>query len=235
MSATYMRLQPDKELEFSRPLSQGVIKQILKISNPHSKTGMAFKVKTTAPKQYCVRPNNGVVKPGETLEVHVLLQPFKEEPAADFKCKDKFLVQAIPVTDSLLYTSIEDQNNQLLELWSKEEQKKKEGNDSIIEEMKLKVNFMEGSSILPIINDMGKGLDSQKELKDAKETIKKLQQVCDGYKNEIERLNVLRQKKEIPTSSNASSSISLKKQNGISLLILIIAMLVAFFGGVLFF
>ena len=29
----------------------------------------AFKVKTTAPKKYCVRPNTGYVKAGETIDV----------------------------------------------------------------------------------------------------------------------------------------------------------------------
>eukprot|EP00958_Prasinococcus_capsulatus_P027177 scaffold5297_cov374-Prasinococcus_capsulatus_cf.AAC.2 len=34
-----------------------------------SLTDSAFKVKTTAPKKYCVRPNTGYVKAGQTIEV----------------------------------------------------------------------------------------------------------------------------------------------------------------------
>lgn len=33
-----------------------------------------LQVKTTAPKQYCVRPNSGVLKPGETANISVMLQ-----------------------------------------------------------------------------------------------------------------------------------------------------------------
>lgn len=28
-----------------------------------------FKIKTTAPKKYCVRPNSGVLEPGSTIEI----------------------------------------------------------------------------------------------------------------------------------------------------------------------
>jgi len=44
------------------------IKETLIIRNP-TQLPIAFKVKTTAPKQYCVRPNSGRVEPGQELEV----------------------------------------------------------------------------------------------------------------------------------------------------------------------
>jgi hypothetical protein len=43
-------------------------KETLNITNPNSHD-IAFKVKTTAPKLYCVRPNAGVVPAGQSLEV----------------------------------------------------------------------------------------------------------------------------------------------------------------------
>lgn len=49
------------------PLTQLVKRSIL-IHNPHPHP-VAFKVKTTAPKQYCVRPNSGRVESGENVEV----------------------------------------------------------------------------------------------------------------------------------------------------------------------
>lgn len=49
------------------PLTQ-VVKRSLLIHNPHP-SPIAFKVKTTAPKQYCVRPNSGRVEGGESVEV----------------------------------------------------------------------------------------------------------------------------------------------------------------------
>ncbi|MQL81110.1 hypothetical protein Taro_013561, partial [Colocasia esculenta] len=55
---------------------------------------VAFKVKTTNPKKYCVRPNTGVVLPHSTCDIIVTMQAQREAPA-DMQCKDKFLVQSV--------------------------------------------------------------------------------------------------------------------------------------------
>lgn len=62
----------------------------------NSEQNIAFKVKTTAPKFYCVRPNAAVVAPGEQVQVQVILLGLAEEPTPDFKCRDKFLVITLP-------------------------------------------------------------------------------------------------------------------------------------------
>ncbi|KAK6920309.1 Major sperm protein (MSP) domain [Dillenia turbinata] len=55
---------------------------------------VAFKVKTTNPKKYCVRPNTGVVLPRSTCDVIVTMQAQREAPP-DMQCKDKFLLQSV--------------------------------------------------------------------------------------------------------------------------------------------
>ncbi|KAK8615060.1 hypothetical protein V6N13_068846 [Hibiscus sabdariffa] len=55
---------------------------------------VAFKVKTTNPKKYCVRPNTGVVQPRSTCNITVTMQAQKEAPP-DMQCKDKFLLQSV--------------------------------------------------------------------------------------------------------------------------------------------
>ncbi|XP_009770191.1 vesicle-associated protein 1-2-like [Nicotiana sylvestris] len=57
---------------------------------------VAFKVKTTNPKKYCVRPNTGIVMPHSTCDVTVTMQAQKEAPP-DMQCKDKFLLQSVVV------------------------------------------------------------------------------------------------------------------------------------------
>ncbi|KAJ6400345.1 hypothetical protein OIU84_015908 [Salix udensis] len=57
-----------------------------------------FKVKTTNPKKYCVRPNTGVVMPGSTCRVTFTMQAQKEAPP-DMQCKDKFLLQSVVAPD----------------------------------------------------------------------------------------------------------------------------------------
>lgn len=71
----------------------------LQLTNVQSQR-VAFKVKTTAPKKYCVRPSHGFIEPESVVEIQVLLQPQKEAPVSYAHCKDKFLIQTAVVEDS---------------------------------------------------------------------------------------------------------------------------------------
>lgn len=124
-----VELSPSNQLGFPRPLTQ-LVKRSLLIHNPNPHP-VAFKVKTTAPKQYCVRPNSGRVEAGESIEVHVLLQPLQVEPPPHAKCKDKFLVQSA-------YISPDEELRTLGEMWSQTEKT----NKSAIHEQKLKVVYI---------------------------------------------------------------------------------------------
>ncbi|KAF1921909.1 PapD-like protein [Ampelomyces quisqualis] len=117
------------DLGFKRPFQQEVSKT-LRLKNPHSDP-VAFKVKTTAPKQYCVRPNSGRIEPGKDVEVQILLQAMKEDPPPDAKCRDKFLVQSVLVTADKEFTNVGS-------LWSHIEQTDK----SSIQEKKIRVLFL---------------------------------------------------------------------------------------------
>ena len=57
------------------------------LTNPHD-SDVCFKVKTTAPRRYCVRPNAARIPPRQTVKVEVLVQAMEQYPAED-KCKDK--------------------------------------------------------------------------------------------------------------------------------------------------
>lgn len=52
---------------FSGPFSE-VVTADLNLTNPSDKR-VCFKVKTTAPKRYCVRPNSGVLEPKQNVTV----------------------------------------------------------------------------------------------------------------------------------------------------------------------
>ncbi len=86
-------------LEFSAPFVEPQ-SSYLTLTNNTSKI-LAYKIKTTAPKTYYVRPNALTVNPGENINVAVMLQGLEAEPAADFKCRDKFLVVSIPVSGEI--------------------------------------------------------------------------------------------------------------------------------------
>ncbi|OGE50421.1 hypothetical protein PENARI_c017G08698 [Penicillium arizonense] len=89
-----IQIEPS-ELGFHRPFDHEKC-QVLRLTNTNQES-VVFKVKTTAPKHYCVRPNSGHIEAGKAVEVQVLLQVLKDAPAPGAKCKDKFLVQAVPV------------------------------------------------------------------------------------------------------------------------------------------
>ncbi|KAG2024556.1 hypothetical protein GB937_003748 [Aspergillus fischeri] len=118
------------ELGFKRPFDREVC-EILHLSNTNSEP-VVFKVKTTAPKHYCVRPNSGRIEPGKNVDVHVLLQAMKEEPAPDAKCKDKFLVQTVAVTGDMEFSNV----SSIFEKASK----------SSIQERKIRVNWLPAES-----------------------------------------------------------------------------------------
>ncbi|KAM7276486.1 hypothetical protein ACFE04_018352 [Oxalis oulophora] len=87
-----LNIEP-QELQFTFELRKQ-ISCLLRLSNKTDNHAVAFKVKTTDPKKYCVRPNSGVVSPKSTCEVVVMMQAQKEFPP-DMQCKDKFLLQSV--------------------------------------------------------------------------------------------------------------------------------------------
>ncbi|KAF6735443.1 Vesicle-associated membrane protein-associated protein B [Oryzias melastigma] len=86
-------LEPQHELKFRGPFTD-VVTATLKLTNPTDRN-VCFKVKTTAPRRYCVRPNSGIIDAGTSINVSVMLQPFDYDP--NEKSKHKFMVQSLLV------------------------------------------------------------------------------------------------------------------------------------------
>lgn len=125
MSSDLLQVTP-QELKFRFELRKQ-IPSSLSLYNPTNRY-VAFKVKTTSPKKYCVRPNTGMVAPGNTTEVTVIMQQQKETPPDLAACKDKFLVQSVVVDD------VKDSNDFTV-LFAKEKK-------DLIKEAKLKVSYI---------------------------------------------------------------------------------------------
>jgi hypothetical protein len=106
------------------------VKRSLNITNPNADP-ISFKIKTTAPKLYCVRPNSGKVEPGQTVEVQVMLQAMKEEPPLNAKCKDKFLIQTMLIPPEKATLPLHD-------LWNTPEGEE----PGKVHSQKVKVNYL---------------------------------------------------------------------------------------------
>ncbi|RLU21934.1 hypothetical protein DMN91_006313 [Ooceraea biroi] len=78
------------------PFTGGPVTSYIKLTNPTNKK-VYFKIKTTAPKRYCVRPNSGALKPKDVTEIAVCLQPYDFDPSE--KNKHKFMVQTVVAPD----------------------------------------------------------------------------------------------------------------------------------------
>ncbi|XXG43094.1 hypothetical protein AAC387_Pa01g3207 [Persea americana] len=89
---------------------------------------VAFKVKTTNPKKYCVRPNTGVIVPRSTCDVNVTMQAQREVPP-DMQCKDKFLLQCVIANPRTIAKDITP------EMFNKE-------SGNLVEECKLRVFYV---------------------------------------------------------------------------------------------
>ncbi|XP_011621356.1 vesicle-associated protein 1-1 isoform X2 [Amborella trichopoda] len=120
-----LNIQPD-ELKFPFELKKQIScsLQLLNKTEHH----VAFKVKTTNPKKYCVRPNTGIVLPRSTCDVVVTMQAQREAPP-DMLCKDKFLIQSVIASPG---ATTKDVNPEMFN--------KESGN--LVEECKLKVLYV---------------------------------------------------------------------------------------------
>jgi hypothetical protein len=90
--------------------SDGTASCLMTLKHPGGNAYLAFKVKTTQPRRYLVRPNQGIVAPGtsETVKIvlvekdkQMLLQSFDRlgQSALDHS-KDKFLVQSCMIDET---------------------------------------------------------------------------------------------------------------------------------------
>jgi vesicle-associated membrane protein-associated protein A len=92
-----LELIPNGDLIFKGPFNVVSI-TTLKLANSGNER-LAYKIKTTAPKRYCVKPNSGFLDSHANANIQVMLQP---QPAGqpDDRTKHKFMVQWVAVPNN---------------------------------------------------------------------------------------------------------------------------------------
>ncbi|XP_039999955.1 VAMP (vesicle-associated membrane protein)-associated protein A, like [Xiphias gladius] len=233
-------LDPPSDLRFKGPFTD-VITTNLKLKNPSDRR-VCFKVKTTAPRRYCVRPNSGVIDAGATVNISVMLQPFDYDP--NEKSKHKFMVQTIFAPPNV---------SDMDALW-------KDAKPDDLMDSKLrcvfelpsendKVNDVEATKAAPVMNSTAKAdptaatVPAAASLDDTE--MKRVQEKCKGLQAEMNKLvEENRQLKEdvvimrkVPRSDHmTSNSTSLLGREATtaslpSLLVVIAAIFIGFFLG----
>ncbi|KAI8340348.1 PapD-like protein [Choanephora cucurbitarum] len=212
-----MSIQLDLEdhITFERPLTR-IVRQNVVIHNPHNRP-VAFKVKTTAPKLYCVRPNSDIIRPNESVDIQIMLQAFKEEPPLDTKCRDKFLILSTFLNEVTEAMDLHD-------LWAYVEEKEK----ATIHQRKLRCLYVSPNSTVaeqpverspPVINKPIQRNDvsepsapapvpvpaapvvpSASNEEDVKQKMKRMEEELDRYKQQVKELRESPNEKSIQTT-----------------------------------
>jgi hypothetical protein len=143
------------QLNFKRPLVNGS-KDYFTIFNSGN-IPVAFKIKTTAPKHYFVKPNHGRIEPGSSCVILVSMHSVNEEIGeaaalnSSIKCRDKFLVQVVPIKKGMGDSTGNGEGNALginggeadvSRWWNSLSEAQKEG----MQEFKLRCNYCDESS-----------------------------------------------------------------------------------------
>ena len=82
-------------LQFPLTLNKEVV-QLLFVSNRSSRRTVTFKVKTTSPRRYSVRPTRGVLWPGDQEQITITLRALRKTPSDADDCRDRFKVLSLP-------------------------------------------------------------------------------------------------------------------------------------------
>ncbi|XP_047446206.1 VAMP (vesicle-associated membrane protein)-associated protein A, like [Mugil cephalus] len=232
-------LDPPSDLRFKGPFTD-VVTTNLKLKNPSDRR-VCFKVKTTAPRRYCVRPNSGVIEAGATVIISVMLQPFDYDP--NEKSKHKFMVQTI-----FAPSHVSDMDA----LW-------KDAKPDDLMDSKLrcvfelpsennKVNDVDATKTAPVMNSMkaeataasmpAAGSMDDSEMKKVQEKCKRLQSEMNKLSEENRQLKEegIRMRKMPRSDHMTSNSTSLLGREASaaslpSLLVVIAAIFIGFFLG----
>uniref|UniRef100_A0A3Q3JRC0 Vesicle-associated membrane protein-associated protein A n=1 Tax=Monopterus albus TaxID=43700 RepID=A0A3Q3JRC0_MONAL len=226
-------LDPPSDLRFKGPFTD-VVTTNLKLKNPSDRS-VCFKVKTTAPRRYCVRPNSGVIDPGAAVNISVMLQPFDYDP--NEKSKHKFMVQTIFAPPHV---------SDMDALW-------KDAKPDDLMDSKLrcvfelpsendKVNDVEATKAAPVMNSVKGDLTAaaapdDTEMKKVQEKCKRLQAEMNKLVEENRQLKDGVRMRKVPGSdhmtSNSSSLLGREATTASlpSLLVVIAAIFIGFFLG----
>lgn len=125
-----LEVSPESILTFTLGRNDEVPKCVMSLRHPGGNDAIGFKVKTTQPRRYLVRPNQGLVMPGQVSSVSILLVEKDKQtllqsydrlgPSALEHSKDKFLVQSCVVSADFARTEGKALTESLTAMWNEQ-------------------------------------------------------------------------------------------------------------------
>jgi len=106
-----LKIHPEDEIIFAK-IENGIIGGEIEISNSSANT-VAFKIKTTSPDKFRVRPSHGILVSGAKKCINVVLQ--SDQQANIALTKDKFLVMCMELEAALSDAT----EAEIAEIWKK--------------------------------------------------------------------------------------------------------------------
>jgi len=151
-----VELSPEKFLTFNWEKPSDAPVALLHANNTSPTSYIAYKVKTTAPKRYVVKPPQGCIEPGQVAVIKLTmvgkdanaLWAEALDSGGEVKSDDKFLVQTCLVSSKFYFEELADQDDKaqsgaLQKLWKTlAEEDKKEKEKKQIKSAKLTTNFV---------------------------------------------------------------------------------------------
>ncbi|KAM5134961.1 vesicle-associated membrane protein-associated protein B/C [Mantella aurantiaca] len=232
-SEQVLNLEPQHELKFKGPFTD-VVTTNLKLLNPTDKN-VCFKVKTTAPRRYCVRPNSGVIDAGSSINVSVMLQPFDYDP--NEKSKHKFMVQSMyapPDTTDMEAVWKEAKPEDLMDsklrcLFELPSENEKPHEGEITKNISSNVTKTESTTMFKSFSSSLDDSEYKKVLDDNKRLQAELQRLREENKPFKEEEGPRMRKSPISSNPGSSSS-SLVKEEGLNARLLTLIVLFFIFG-----
>lgn len=107
-----------EELIFEGPFNRGVSRNLV-LSNPSRTLRVAFKMKTTSPRLFFVRPNIGVLDPKQQVTVEIYVQPIVQRQELKQQKRHKFLILAAEVMVGVEMANLPDfwKNQKPNDIW----------------------------------------------------------------------------------------------------------------------
>jgi len=207
---TLLELDPETQLVFHKGTSaSNSPSRILKLRNK-SNGHVAYKVKTTAPKSYLVRPSSGVLNPNSSADVQIILQ--QQTGAETITTAHRFLVQAVTVQSDAAVSR---------EQWNEWQQNQKD----TLQEQRLNVDIIEQDAE-PALNRPVDNSSVAPSSRDASETT-----MAAKYDELVKyTLSVEKEKKQLQAELDSKKGKGAVAESAYSLVHLLMA---AFFGVLL--